>query len=408
MRAGVGVVTLITTWLGAATPADAACVHVVGAKVWLPGGKAADVEVVLDGELIRDVGVGLTAVDCERVDARGKVLTAGFVDAWSALGLMGIELEPSTVDVELKTPWQDDEGLVRAAARASLAFDPRSEPIRVARAGGVTSALAVPRGGVIAGQAFWIDLAGDRAGAIRRDPAAMVAALRPHATATNVLDVALAEAAMWGRVRAERERMRHPGLRTPAVDLDALQPVVAGTLPLAVAVDRAADIEGLLALTAGTKVRPIVVGGAEAWLVRDALAARGVPVVLDPLLNAPYGFDQLAAREDNAALLHAAGVPIMLSAFNPHQARKLRQLAGNAVRAGLPWEAALVAISETPARVLGLERHGRIAKGAIANVVLWSGDPFELDTRLERLWIHGVDIAPASRQSELLRRYRSL
>ncbi|MFO0745597.1 MAG: amidohydrolase family protein [Myxococcota bacterium] len=393
--------------------AGAACFRIVGANVHLPGGKAEVTDVVIDGERIASVGAGAVApAGCSSVDGKGMQLTAGLVDAWSQLGLMGIELEGSTVDLDQQTPYQDSGHLVRAAVRGSLAYDERSIPIGVARLGGVTSVFVAPEGGVVSGQGFWVDLAGEtRAASIRKDPAGMVAAwsLRPsRASAAFVLDLALREAVLWEKARPEWEKNRRHDFTTAALDLEALGPVVRGEVPLVIQVDRAADIEALLASTAGTKVKLVIVGGAEAWVVAAALAERAVPVVVDPLLNAPYAFDQLRARADNAALLRAAGVPVLMSTFNTHQTRKLRQVAGNAVRAGMPWEAALEAVTEAPAKAFGMTGYGRIEPGAMADVVLWSGDPFELATRVTRLWIHGADVPLRSRQTELFERYRRL
>jgi len=299
---------------------------------------------------------------------------------------------------------------VRAAVRSSLAYDHRSMPIAVARMGGVTSALVAPDGGVISGQAFWVELAGlGRDVVIVKDPVAMAArwSVRPsRAASASVLELALREAIAWPKVRGAWERGQRHEPATEALDLDALQPVVRGDIPLVVFIDRAADIEALLALTADTSIRLVVVGGAEAWMVASALAKRAVPVVVDPLLDAPYSFDQLGARADNAALLNAAGVKVLMSVFNTYQVRKLRQVAGNAVRAGMPWDAALLAVTENAADAFGLKSHGRIAVGAVADVVLWSGDPFELSTRVVKLWIGGRDVPLVSRQSELLKRYR--
>jgi imidazolonepropionase-like amidohydrolase len=300
---------------------------------------------------------------------------------------------------------------VRAAVRASLGFNPRSPVIPVARAGGVTSALVVPMGGIISGGAFFVDLAGGRE-AIGREPAAMLAHLgargESRAAAMHVVDVALRETLLWKTQRSAWEKAQRAGFATKPLDLEALVPVADGAVPLLVEADRAADLEALLVMLEGTRVRPVILGGAEAWLVRERLAEKRVPVILNPLLFGPGDFDQLRARADNAVLLHAAGVPVILSVFDTHQVRKLRQVAGNAVREGLPWEAALLAVTEAPADAFGMSGHGRIAPGAIGNVVLWSGDPFELATRVVAVFVGGRETSLRTRQTELFERWRRL
>src|SRR5690606_13619160 len=125
----------------------------------------------------------------------------------------------------------------------------------------------------------------------------------------------------------------------------------------------------------------VISGGAEAWRVADELARANIPVVLNPLDNLPDDFDMLAARLDNAALLHEAGVRVVISSGHIHNARKNRQVAGIAVAHGLPWDVALAAITSTPAEIFGVSAaRGRIAVGQPADLVLWSGDPLELSS----------------------------
>jgi imidazolonepropionase-like amidohydrolase len=131
-------------------------------------------------------------------------------------------------------------------------------------------------------------------------------------------------------------------------------------------------------------------------------------VVLDPLVYGPGSFEQIHARADNAALLHAAGVQVVISSFSSHNARNLRQAAGNAVRGGLPHDVALTAITRTPAAVFGLDRHGRLEPGALANVAVWSGDPLEPSTELLHLYLRGKAMPLTSRQTALFEKYRSL
>jgi len=394
-----------------ATEPAVACTLISGAKVYLPGAIAAEVDVVLANGRVRAVGAGIDVASCTRVDGRGQVLTAGFIDANTGLGLVEVDLEGSTVDTDLKNVHQDPAGAVRAAVRASLGYNPRSITIRVARTGGVTSALVVPTNGIISGGAFWVDLAGETRAVIKREPAAMAADIsalsESRAAGMHVIDVALKEAALWEKERGAWLKNQRAGFANKTLDLEALGPVVRGEVPLLVTVDRASDIEALLALTEGTKVRLVLVGAAEGWLVKEALAARGVAVIVDPILYGPGGFDQLRARSDNAPLCAAAGVKVLLSTFNSHQVRRLRQVAGNAVRGGLPWQSALLAVTEWAADAFGMSGHGRIAAGAVGNVVLWSGDPFELATRVVKVWIDGREVNLRTRQTELFERWRT-
>ena len=156
------------------------------------------------------------------------------------------------------------------------------------------------------------------------------------------------------------------------------------------------------------KLNLVVAGGAEAWTVAPLLARAQVPVVLRPSAQQVANLDSLQARPDSVARLHAAGVRVIIAAHGgaAHEDLRLRQEAGLAVRFGLPYAAALAAISSSPAAVFAPGQDlGRIARGAPANLVLWSGDPLELSSLAEKVWIRGQAQDQASRQTALVRRY---
>jgi len=153
-------------------------------------------------------------------------------------------------------------------------------------------------------------------------------------------------------------------------------------------------------------LKPVISGGAEAWMVADRLAEAGVPVLIDPLLNLPGDFDELGARLDNAAILHAAGVTIAFTGTDMHNARRLRQSAGNAVAGGLPYEAGLAAITVNPAVIFELgDDRGTIEIGSRADLVVWSGDPLEVTTAADQVVIGGMQMDMVSRQTLLRDRY---
>jgi imidazolonepropionase-like amidohydrolase len=131
-----------------------------------------------------------------------------------------------------------------------------------------------------------------------------------------------------------------------------------------------------------------------------------VPVIFDPLDNLPWNFDQIGASLDNAVRLQRAGVRIAFSSGDIHNARKIRQLAGNAVAHGLPWEEALAAVTATPAEIFGMgAKRGRIAAGQVADLVLWDGDPLEITSMADQVWIGGREVEMRSRQTQLRDRY---
>jgi imidazolonepropionase-like amidohydrolase len=152
----------------------------------------------------------------------------------------------------------------------------------------------------------------------------------------------------------------------------------------------------------------VLIGASEGWMVAGDLARARVPVVLSGLVDIP-SFDSLGATLENAARLARAGVTIVLTSFDTQNARNLRQETGNAIANGLDRDAALAAVTLAPARVWGVaDRVGSLEPGKDADVVIWSGDPFELTTTAERVFIKGVEMPKDTRQRALLERYRSL
>jgi imidazolonepropionase-like amidohydrolase len=272
---------------------------------------------------------------------------------------------------------------------------------------------------LIAGQGAVIDLAGEIPSDMVVKPRAAMRASYDESAADFAggarggaalrLREVLEDARFWAANRTAFDRGDARELVQSRLDLEALQPVLAGRMPFVVETNRASDILAVLAIAREFGIRPVILGGAEAWMVADELARADVPVILKPLTNAPGDFERLGARFDNAAMLHAAGVPVAFTSFENHRAFSVLQEAGNAVRYGLPWEVGLRAVTLTPAEIYGVaDRHGSIEPGKIANLVVWSDDPFEVSGRAETVVIRGGVIEPWSRQQELFERYRTL
>ena len=168
--------------------------------------------------------------------------------------------------------------------------------------------------------------------------------------------------------------------------------------------NRASDILQALAFSQQHHLNAVISGGQEAWIVREELAASGTPVVINALDNLPGSFDGLGARLDNAALLHEADITLLFTSGETHNARKLRQVAGNAVANGLPYEVAIAAMTSLPAEIFG-GKPRMIAPGLRADVVIWSGDPLDVSSAADQVIIDGKLDPMSSRQTELLQRY---
>ena len=389
-------------------------VAIMHGKVHVPGAVPAlqDANVVLSSGKVQAVGKDLAAPAGARViDARGKEVTPGFIDADTDVGVIDVDQEPQTNETEVR-------GHMNPALRMADGYNPRSAVVSIARSGGVTSAVVVPRHGVLAGQSLLVDLTGESLHeAVVRAPLAQFAYLDEEAAHSALLT----RNVMWLELRQALDDARFYAAHRAAYDangarplvlrregLEALVPVVRAGQPLVVEVHRASDIESALELADDYHVRLVLLGATEGWMTASEIARRNVPVILDPLEDLPERFDRLHARADNAALLSRAGVSVVIASFSTFGVRLLWQHAGNAVRFGMDHDAAIRAVTEAPADVFGLDGYGRLAPGAVANVVVWSGDPLQTTTRVEHVFIHGLEQPLQTRQSMLLARYRRL
>jgi imidazolonepropionase-like amidohydrolase len=382
----------------------------VGDGTVIPGGvvelRGARIVAVGGRELAASVPEGAKVIDLA-----GKRITPGLVAAHTQLGIVEIDLEGSTVDAERAGP-----DPIRAGYDASTAVNADSSAIPVSAIEGITSAAVTPRGGLLSGQVAWIDLvAGEHRDIVARPRIAMAGQLGPQVGGSRAATLArlrevLDDARFYRDRRAAFERRQTRDVAAHRLDLEALLPVLDRQVPLVIAADRASDLLALCELAKQTGVRVVAVGASQGWKVAEALAEAGVAVVVQPSANLPGSLDQLGARFDNAALLHAGGVRVGIAVLaEVHNVRNVTQEAGLAVAHGLPPEVALSAITLELARSYGLDAHyGSIAAGKVANLVVWDGDPFELSRWPAEVWIRGRSIPLRSRQTLLRDRYRDL
>ena len=382
------------------------CTVITGASVMLSTGPA-DLQVRIEDDRIAAVADKVDADDCTAVDGTGKVLTAGFIEVSSQMGLVEVGLEPSTRDADA------GGDPIRAALVVADAYNPRSSLIPIQRIEGVTGAIATPSGGMVSGQGAYVSLAGgSQAEAVKQRSVAMYAGIGGDSRAQGLLQLRelLDDARAYRKNKSgfdrNQSRAFYPG--AGRLDLEALGPVIDGDIPLVIGANRASVLESLIRFKEDADVEIVIRGAAEGWLVAEELASAGIAVIADPLVYGPGSYGQIHARADGPKLLADAGVPVIFTTGSTHNARNLGQIAGNAVRGGFDHDAAIHAITRVPAEVFGLEGRGSIEAGAYADLVLWSGDPLEISTSVEQVWINGRDIALESRQTKLRDAYRTL
>ncbi len=413
--AGLLVVLLLPTFSLAETLA------IVGADIHTLAerGSVRSGTIIIENGRVTAIGANVTVpAGAIRIDGEGKVVTPGVFHVAGQLGVAEVGAEEATVD------YLHDTRFGSAAFGLSSAINPRSTLIGVARSEGVTHAMVNPELslnemtgewlGPLAGTGSVIQLASVSDFLVKRDGAVFATLGEDgayfgggsRASAVQALDQALADAADFALNREAYEKLARRDYSLPAADLIALEPVLGGKLPLVVQADRASDLRVLVGLATKHKVRLIVLGAAEGWRVAPLLAKNNVGVIVEPQQNLPQSFDSLDAHLSNAARLHEAGVTVAIGESNSHNAGNLKQSAGNAVAAGMPWIAGLAAITSVPAEFYGLgDTLGKIRLNQPANLVIWDGDPLEVSSFAEQVFIDGQRLPMKSRQTLLRDRY---
>lgn len=430
----IGGLAAATAALMMAAPTWAQTVAITGGRVLTGTSVIENGTVVIQNGRIASVGSGPAPSGARVIDATGKIVTPGFVAVDSGLGGSEVSSVSGSDDLTNRS------NTLSAAFDVSYGLDPWSFTLPVARLGGLTRAVVVPNHpgssnndihehdtagageggyhdpGLFAGQAAVIHL-GQGGDILVRPRVAMVAPFGEAGAGIAggargaefvLFKETLAEVRLYARNRQAYERAGLRDLMLSRADLEALVPVAEGRMPLIVTVHRAADIVQVLRLAEEERVRVILDGAEEGWLVADRIASAGVPVLLNATANLPGDFESRAAHLGNAAALNAAGVTIAIKGVGVHRAREARYNAGNAVANGLPYDAAIAALTVNPARIFGMQgRFGALAPGAEADVVVWSGDPLEPLSQPEAVFIAGAEQSLQTRGLMLRDRYRA-
>lgn len=402
-----------------AAPLSAQTVAITGGTVAIgdgsepiPGGTV----VMRDGRIVA-AGRVATPAGATVVDATGKWVTAGLTAGIVSLGLVDAGgVQESNDSGARQAPFN-------AAIDVTTAINPAGVQIGNERVGGVTRAIIANNaaGSIFGGQGAIIDLGADadpvtKARAFQyvelgEQGASLAGGSRPaawvalHDALEQAADYRRAPAAFGGRSRDDLVKR---------ADAKALLSVIDGAMPLVVHVERASDILQVLKLPQRyPKLKLIIVGAAEGWMVAPQIAAARVPVLASALADLPASFEQLAATESNVGRMMKAGVTVAVQFDGSGGEHNLTQFAGNLVAiakvsgsAGLTWGEAFAAITSKPAEVMGAAGEiGSLRPGRRADVVVWDGDPLEVGSAPAAVFIDGREQPMDSRQRQLRNRY---
>jgi len=384
-------------------------VAVVGGRVVPVTGPAIEGGTVLvtDG-IITEVGAGLAVPDgVPVIDAAGSWVLPGFIDAHAHVGVHEEAQGWAGQDTnEMTDP-------VTAQVRALDAINPADIGFRDAISGGVLAVNVNPgSGNPIGGQTVALKCWGRTVDAmVLREPSGLKSALGENPKRTYgdmdktpstrlgtaaVIRGAFVDAGNYlARIEAEQ---RKPEAERRSVDrdlkLEALGRVLRREIPWRQHCHRADDIATAMRIADEFGYDLVIDHGTEAHLIADIIAARGIPVIIGPLMTSRSKVELRNRSLANPGLLAQAGVTISITTDHPvvpihflvHQATL-------SVKHGLDRETALRALTINPARVAGIDaRLGSIEPGKDGDLVIWSGDPLDMFSRVQRALINGTEI----------------
>jgi imidazolonepropionase-like amidohydrolase len=381
------------------------------APVALRGGTVHTVSgATLDGAtvLLRDGKIAAVGSEVEIpdgaqiVDVTGRHVYPGLIACGTRLGLVEIGAVRATRDGR-------EVGELNPNVSALTSVNPDSELIPVTRANGIALAVTHPDGGLVSGSSALIRLDGwTNEDLAVEDPLGVhVRWPQMHVDGENADELRKARDASIRRIRDLFEDARVYDGDPVDLRLAALVPCLRGERPVFLHANEERQILAALDFAEELELRAVLVGGRDAPRVVERLRELSVPVV--------YGrIAQLPSRRDDdpdavfaaPARLQAAGVRFAIAGFETSNARNLPYQAGLAAAHGLDPGEALRAITLYPAQILGVDdRYGSVEVGKSATLIVTDGDPLEVATQVERMWIDGRAVDLSSRHTQLYDKY---
>lgn len=394
---------------------------------------------VLDGK-IADVGAKVVAPKSPKIrviEGKGLHVYPGMIDSGSPMGLSEVSSVRETTDT-------GEIGEFNPQLRALIAVNPESDHIPVTRANGITSVLVMPggaggggRGGageaIVSGQAGLMHMAGWtwEEMEIRRGAAIQVAWPRivlgggRGGGAETMMAGAAGRRTSFSEARRAQEQQvaklnefieharvygqaKSAGVPLKAdLKMEAMLPVLEGKTPLLVVAAREREIREAVAWSEKQNVKIVLAGVRQPGAMTAELGKKKVPVILGTTFSEPNNDDD--PYDEPFTLpgkLHAAGVKIAFATFQTQFARNLPYEAAQAVPYGLPYDAALRAVTLSPAEIWGVaDTYGSIDKGKAADLIVTNGDPLEIRTQVKMMFIKGAEVDLESKHTRLYKKY---
>ncbi|WP_339731919.1 amidohydrolase family protein [uncultured Gimesia sp.] len=358
--------------------------------------------IVIKGQKIHYVGPAKQlAKTMPVIDAKGLHVYPGMIDTGSTLGLTEIDKVRETHDYS-------ESGDLQPDLRTGVAINPDSELFPVARAGGITSVLVVPRAGLISGQSSLVQTAGWTAPEMVMD---LEAGLQINWSTKKERQQELKDFLKQARLYQKlKQQTKKNGLSSPVADprFEALEPYLNRKKPVFIEANSRKEIAGALLFAEEEKLRIAITGGTDAWKLAKELKTRKVPVIVGPVMRRPQeNYDPFDAPYANPGHLYDAGVPFCIRSNSAWNSRNTPFEASMAVAYGLPEQAALRAVTLSAAEILGVEKQvGSLTEGKLANLIISDGSPLQHTSHIKAVCVGGKLLPPESKQTRLYQRYR--
>lgn len=361
--------------------------------------------------------------DAVVVDAGGKYVMPGLIDAMTYFGIDAQDL------AEASDPITPELRIIDAYDPTGMGFASGAGPLRASELliGGITAQYVGPGDAtIVSGQGAVVKTAGDNFEAITvKEPAAMDMSVgagptktfraknrtpNTHSAVMSLLRQALIRAQEYDRswtASASRSDSARGRAAAPKRDpgMDALVRVLHREMPARIQANTVTDIRGAMRLAEEFKFDLVINGGAQAYQMKEELAAKKIPVVLGPISHPFISGEEIpdlkeypAPNERNAAWLRGAGVPIAIASYShglgglaqPITAKWLLVDAALAEGYGLSEEEILRAVTLAPAQILGVaDRLGSLEVGKDADVIVLDGPPLRMKTWVEKVYVSG-------------------
>ena len=346
--------------------------------------------------------------EAELIDAKGKYVTPGLI-VFSALGLIEIASIDQTDDTT--------SNYYNAGFDPSRAYNPFSQAVRLNRSKGVSSTVHMPgASGFFSGLLTYTKI-NDGLKQKKQGPLGLFTSYGESYNDSRAATLQFMDD-FFNFVRQQDNLSQVDNIQFfsgtnneyqfTRRDLQAVEKVLSGEIPLVVSVNKATDILNVIRFADRQDINLVLWSVDEGHLVAEEIAQAEVPVILDPLQNIPRSFDSLNSTYLNVVKLRDAGVKMSFyysQDAGPHNAYLATQSAGNAVAMGLNYNDALMSVTSNASEIFNLVDVGIIAPGYDADIVIWDGDPLELMTNVERVFIDGKDQDLSNRYKELTNRY---